>query len=150
FTIKLPPNLSPPTEAMDIVVPTGDVYFDPFSTGTKVITFRRARFDPLTGTSTANPRRHPNLITSFLDPSFVYGSDAARASALRSNDGTGRLKTSPGNLLPFNNTDYFPSGPLTNNNDGIGDPSTLFVAGDVRANENIGLLALQTVFLREH
>ncbi len=32
----------------------------------------------------------------------------------------------------------------------IGDPSSAVVAGDARANENIGLTAVQTLFVREH
>ncbi|MDW8265949.1 MAG: peroxidase family protein, partial [Gemmataceae bacterium] len=50
----------------------------------------------------------------------------------------------------LNNTTYFPNGPLDNINAGIGDPSQLFVTGDIRANENIGLAALHAVFAREH
>ena len=149
FTFTLPP-MAMPTDGFDIVVPTGDLQFDPQSTGDKFIRFQRTRFAPTTGTSTTNPREFPNLITSFLDANFVYGSDAVRASALRTNDGTGRLKTSPGDLLPLNNATYFPNGPLPNDNNGIHDPQTLFVAGDNRANENIGLAALHTVFVREH
>src|SRR5262249_45321205 len=125
FTFTLPP-LAMPTDSFEITVPTGDPQFDPASTGVKYIDFRRARFDPTTGTDPSNPRRHPNLITSFLDASFVYGSDPARAAALRTNDGTGWLKTSPGDLLPLNNATYFPNGPISNDNNGIHDPETLF------------------------
>ena len=149
FTFTLP-ALSLPTDSFDIAVPKGDVQFDPFSTGSAKIRLQRTRYATGTGTSTANPREFPNLITSYLDANFVYGSDPTRAAALRTNDGTGRLKTSPGDLLPLNNATYFPGGPIANDNNGIHDPATLFVAGDNRANENIGLAALQTVFVREH
>src|SRR5262249_20997148 len=54
-------------QAADIPVPTGDPYFDPTSTGTQVIPFNRSEFDPLTGTSTGNPRQQPNDITAWLD-----------------------------------------------------------------------------------
>src|SRR5205823_3736062 len=97
-----------------------------------------------------NPRQQVNQVSAFLDASVVYGSDAVRAAALRTNDGTGRLKTSPGNLLPFNNTTYFPNGPLPNDNESIFPAETMFVAGDVRSSENVGLAALQTVLVREH
>ncbi|MDW8266211.1 MAG: peroxidase family protein, partial [Gemmataceae bacterium] len=149
FTLTLS-NLAMPTDEFDIPVPAGDPFFDPFNTGRQIIDFNRARFDPLTGTSTANPRRHPNLVTSFIDASPVYGSTQPRADALRAGNGTGRLKSSPGELPPLNNTTYFPNGPLDNINAGIGDPSQLFVTGDIRANENIGLAALHAVFAREH
>ncbi|MEZ5218069.1 MAG: peroxidase family protein [Ilumatobacteraceae bacterium] len=32
----------------------------------------------------------------------------------------------------------------------VGDPSAAVIAGDVRANENLGLTAVQTLFVREH
>jgi hypothetical protein len=71
FNIELPPELLP-TEDFAIQIPTGDPQFDPTSAGNKTISFRRARFDTSTGTDINNPRRHPNLVTSFLDASMVY------------------------------------------------------------------------------
>ncbi len=151
FTIELPSSLLP-TEEFDIVVPAGDVFFDPFDTGNETIDFRRARYDTATGTDAANPRRHPNLVSSFLDASAVYGSDDARALALRTLSG-GRLKTQvgpDGDLLPFNSTDFFPAGPLENDSAGPVDPASLFVAGDVRSSENPMLASLHTILVREH
>ena len=66
------------------------------------------------------------------------------------NDGSSKLKTSAGNLLPVNNSTFFPAGPLENANNSQNDPATLFGAGDVRANENPALTSLQTLFVREH
>ena len=51
------------------------------------------------------------------------------------------MKTSPGNLLPFNIDGLA--------NDGGTDPS-LFLAGDIRANEQIVLTTVHTLFIREH
>ncbi len=130
-----------PAEPFDIAVPTGDLFFDPFSTGSEIITLDRSVFDPATGTSTSNPREQVNTLTAWIDASNVYGSDPARATALRANDGTGRLKTSAGDLLPFN------TGGLPN---GGGTGASLFLAGDVRANEQAGLTAMHTLFVREH
>lgn len=87
---------------------------------------------------------------SFLDASAVYGFDEERARALRTLDGTGKLKTSDGDLLPFNSTEFFPDGPLDGDNNGASDPSSLFVAGDERASENPGLISLHTLLVREH
>jgi hypothetical protein len=149
FTFELPDS-SIPTESINIDIPQGDVFFDPFNTGEAEIRLRRTNFDGTTGTSEGNPLRHPNLVTSFMDASMVYGSNESRANALRTNDGTGRLKVSDGDLLPFNNPDFFPEGTLANANNSQREPSELFATGDVRANENIGLASLHTVLVREH
>lgn len=130
-----------PPEPADIPVPAGDPFFDPFDTGTQVIAFNRSVFDTSTGTGIDNPRQQINKITAWIDASNVYGSDVERAIALRTNDGTGRLDTSAGDLLPFN-TEGLP-------NDGGPDPS-LFLAGDVRSNEQVGLTSMHTLFVREH
>jgi peroxidase len=133
-----------PTERLPISVPTGDPSFDPNGTGTMTISMSRSNWDAATGTSTANVRQQINSITAFIDGSNIYGSDATRAAALREFVG-GRLRTSAGNLMPFN-TDG-----LANANDSHLLPdSQLFLAGDVRANENPELVALQTLFVREH
>ena len=126
-----------PSEHFDVSVPTGDAFFDPDSDGGKVINLDRSAFDPNDPT-----RQQLNNITSFLDASNVYGADPARADALRANDGTGRLKTSAGDLLPYN-TGAFDNAPTG------ADPS-FFLAGDIRANEQIGLTSMHTLFMREH
>jgi hypothetical protein len=132
------------TESFDVQVPTGDPSFDPLSTGTQVIPLDRSIYDAATGTSSSNPRQQINTITAFIDGSVVYGSDAARAAALRTFSG-GQLKTSAGDLLPYNTAG------MSNANDaGIYPGDQLFLAGDVRANENIELTSLQTLFVREH
>jgi hypothetical protein len=94
--------------------------------------------------STANPRQQVTEISAFLDASMVYGSDTNRANALRSFSG-GKLKTGSNNLLPLN-----ASGLANANDAGIFPDNQLFLAGDVRANENIELMAIQTLFMREH
>ena len=126
-----------PAEPFDISVPLGDPYFDPLSTGKEVIFLNRSVFE----VDDAGVRQQVNQITTWIDASNVYGSDEDRADELRTLDGTGRLKTSTGDLLPFN-VNGFP-------NAGGPDPS-LFLAGDVRANEQVGLTALHTLFVREH
>ena len=135
-------------ESFDISVPTGDEYFDPLGTGSQSISLNRSVYDPETGVET--PREQINTITAWLDGSVVYGSDDVTAIALRTLSG-GRLKTSDGDLLPYNNAETFPNGTLPMDNDaGIVPDEELFAAGDVRANENIELTALQNLFVREH
>lgn len=126
-----------------IPVPTGDPWFDPQGTGTKKISFFRSKWDPYTGYSPSNPRQQPNEITAWIDGSVIYGSDPTRAAALRTFQG-GKLKTSAGDLLPYNTLG------LPNQNEGPFPDSSMFLAGDIRANENIQLTAMHTLFVREH
>jgi len=130
-----------PLEAAPIDVPLGDPWFDPAGTGSVQLPFNRTIYDLASGTGTNNPRQQINEITGWIDASNVYGSDPVRADALRKNNGSGKLKTSAGRLLPFNTAGLPNAG---------GTSAALFLAGDVRANEQVGLTALHTLFVREH
>lgn len=136
-----------------IKVPVGDPHFDPFGAGTAIIPMQRNLYDPTTGTSSDNPRQHPNVLSAFIDGSGVYGSDQERADWLRSFEG-GKLRVSTGNLLPFNTLDGELEGELSEEAPEMDDPVRIsdkhFVAGDVRANENPLLLSFHTLFVREH
>jgi len=137
--ISLTPGAIPP-EPFDIPVPLGDPFFDPFNVGGQVIGLTRSIHD---GPSTiTEPRQQLNIITAFIDASNVYGSDPVRASALRTFS-DGKLKTfnDAGDFLPFN------TGGLPNAG---GTSSALYLAGDVRANEQIALTAMHTLFVKEH
>ena len=130
-------------DSQPITVPAGDPQFDPTSSGTVTIPFTRSTFAEKSNKATS-VRQQNNWVTSFIDGSQVYGSDADRARALRTMSG-GLMKTSAGNMLPFNTAG------LANDNDAHQVADTqLFLAGDVRANENPGLTSLQTLFVREH
>ncbi|MBT8081873.1 MAG: DUF4124 domain-containing protein [Gammaproteobacteria bacterium] len=122
-----------PPESHPIVIPDDDPVF-PVGTG---IDFNRSIYLH----DGNGVRQQINEISGWIDASMVYGSDNERAVALRTMDGTGRLKVEPGNLLP-------------RNLDGLanaGGPSPhLFLAGDVRSNEQAGLAAMHTLFVREH
>ena len=124
-------------EAFDIEVPLGDDWFDPGHSGTALIPLNRSAYTVALGA-----RQQLNNITAYIDGSNVYGSDLARANELRTLDGTGHLKMSAGDLLPFN-VNGFANAP---------DSSipTFFLSGDVRANEQVGLTAMHTLFAREH
>ena len=104
------------------------------------------------GTGDNSPRQQTNLITSWIDGSNVYGSDEERANWLRTFD-DGKMKTSAGNRLPFNtidgeyDSDIDPDAPSMAGADGT---TRVFMAGDVRANEQVGLTSLHTLFMREH
>jgi len=128
--------LADPAEPFDIAVPLGDPWFDPNQMGGELIRLDRSGYHVVQGV-----RQQVNAITAWIDASNVYGSDEVRTAALRTLDGTGRLRTSAGDMLPFN-TAGLPNAP---------DPSpTFFLAGDVRANEQVGLAAMHTLFVREH
>ncbi len=131
-------------EPANILVPSGDTFFDPTSTGTVEISFNRAIYDPETGTNTNNPREQENEITSFIDASMIYGSSNERNTALRVGANSPLLKTSANNLLPFNVDN------LTNASGFVTDTTSLFLAGDVRVNEQLNLIVMHTLWMREH
>ena len=129
--------IADPTETFNIPVPACDPVFDPNCTGTATLSFSRSAFI----NDENGVRQQLNANTHWVDASMVYGSDDVRAQELRALDGTGHLIVGTNNLLPFN-TFGLPNEPNTS--------STFFLAGDVRANENPALTALQTLFMREH
>ncbi len=131
-------------EAENIIIPAGDAFFDPDESGAIVMDFNRAIYDMETGTSTNNPRQQENEISSWIDGSMIYGTDAERNSALRLSDNSPYLASSAENLLPLNVDD------LTNASGFISDTTSLFLAGDVRANESVALTAMHTLWMREH
>ena len=128
-----------------------------FANDLGAIGFSRTPAAPGTGVST--PRQQVNTLSSFIDASNVYGVDPTRLEWLRvgpvdgdmSNNGA-RLMLTADDFLPRvgarGNTSTAPAmdlmGPL------VGTPNRAVVAGDVRANENIALTALHTLFAREH
>lgn len=124
-------------ERLDIEIPVGDPVYDPNRDGGKTFRFTRSEAKP----KTEGVYHQINSISAFIDASMVYGSDLERQKALRRMDGSGKMKVSEGNLLPFN-TEEIENEPATTPN--------FFLAGDVRANEQVGLSSLHTLFVREH
>ncbi len=137
-------TLTNDAEPANIPAVAGDI----FSAG---IRFSRSVIGPNTGTDERNPRQHPNAITAWIDGSMVYGADPERAKKLRLLDGSGELKTNQEGslktndtrrqLLPYN-VDKLPNGEPR--------PGNFFVAGDIRVNEQLGLITVHTLFAREH
>lgn len=133
----------------NIVVPNDDQFFAPGS----VIRMMRSEAAEGTGLSVDNPREHFNHVTAYLDLSQVYGSDEFRADWLRSKI-DGKLKVSSGGRLPWNtidgefNSNVDPDAPFMA--DDTHSLIKMFVAGDVRANENPLLIAFHTLFVKEH
>lgn len=143
-----------PTEPVHIPVNFPDPHFNPGGAFPfiNIFMFRSQKVEG-TGTDISNPRMYTNNITSWIDGSGIYGSDDVRASYLRTFV-DGKLRTSSGNLLPYNTTTgelndaIDPAAPHMDNENPMNDK--LFVAGDSRANENLLLLSFHTLFVREH
>ena len=138
-------SLSPSgTESFNIPVPQGDEFFDPFNTGTAEISLNRSE----SNTDGSGVRQQFNEITAYIDASNIYASESTRTNFLRSNDGTGKLRATTadnGEKLLIKNTDN-----LENETGGSPNSEDFFVSGDVRANEQVGLLTAHTLFMREH
>ncbi len=120
-----------PLEAFPIAVPSDDLLFDPAGAGEQAIFLFRSIYNTNTGIRT--PREQLNLITAWIDGSNIYGSDEETMNKLRLFR-RGRLRISShetGHLLPT-------------------DEDGFFMAGDVRANEQLGLTSMHTLFMREH
>ncbi|XP_069800542.1 myeloperoxidase-like isoform X1 [Dendropsophus ebraccatus] len=103
--------------------------------------------------SLINPLRvQINVVTAYTDASQVYGSDNKVATLLRNNtNDLGLLAVNQ--QFTDNGLSYLPftKGPTdicTKTNETLGIPC--FLAGDVRVNEQTGLMVLHTLLLREH
>ena len=128
---------------LEIEVPQGDPFLDPEGTGSVTIPLDETAVLKGTGLDRYNPSQIPNNITAWLDGSNIYGSDLDRANFLRTFS-DGQLKVSADNLLPFGDES------IDNANPSRQEPTSLFVAGDIRANENSVLVSMHTLFVREH
>ena len=100
--------------------------------------------------SVVSTREQMNQITSYLDASNVYGFSEDDAKDLRDlSNNRGLLKTGISMngrpLLPFNKDT-----PIECLKSDKESPIPCFLAGDHRANEQLGLLAMHTIWVREH
>lgn len=116
------------SDPMPIEIPPGDTHFS------GEMAFSRSVYD--TGTGIDSPRQQINAITAFIDASQIYGSDRVTADRLRTFSG-GKLKMSGPSDAPLLDTEMTDRGPM-------------FVSGDERANEQVGLTSMHTLFNREH
>lgn len=101
---------------------------------------------------TVSAREQINQITAYIDGSMVYGSSPGQALKLRNaTAGKGLLKeglemVEGKHLLPFNDEGFVDCLQPRNSNKQV----PCFLAGDRRANEQVALTALHTVWMREH
>lgn len=124
-------------EQYNIIIPENDEIFK----NVEYIPFNRSKYNDLTGYD--SPRNYNNRLTPFIDASNIYGSTEYRNKFLRLFK-NGLLKTSNGEYLPINN------GRHENAMNGGSELSSIFVGGDIRANEHLGLTMIHTLFVREH
>lgn len=98
------------------------------------------------------PREQINQLTSYIDASQVYGYSETFARDLRNlSTPEGLLRTGvhfPGqkSMLPFS----APTDGIDCRRDIAESNVNCFTAGDIRVNEQIGLVAMHTIWLREH
>ena len=145
-----------PAESAPIAFDAGDP-LEAFTNDFGAIGFSRTPAAP--GTGVSSPRQQINTISSFIDASNVYGTTPARLDWLRegpvdgspSNNGAKLLLTSSG-YLPRADARGNPAAapPVDLMGQLVMTPSRAAIAGDVRANENIALTGLHTLFAREH
>jgi hypothetical protein len=111
------------------------------------------------GSGVTSPREQINTVSSYIDAFNVYGGTNDRLDWLRDGSDDGNPTNNRATLM-LTRSGYLPyagargnvgaappmdlMGPLT------GRPERAVVAGDVRANENIALTAVHTLFAREH
>ena len=127
-------------ERIQIIAPENDPHYRENQTMMSVF---RSLYDVRTGLSRENNREQINTVTPWLDGSVVYGTSEQRANELRTFE-EGKLITTEhekGDLLrlaPANSIEEQRVRGLA------------FFSGDIRANENIALTAINTLFVREH
>jgi peroxidase len=122
-------------DRFDIPVDQCDPFFDAECTGNKTIPFTRSQ--ALTGERGYKVAK--NIASTWIDAGVVYGATLARSRKIRVFDG-GLLKVSSGphgDLLPVDNETSMANGGY-------------YLAGDERANVNLPMVCLHTLFHLEH
>ena len=122
------------------------------------IPFVRNAVAPGTGTGPGNPRQQVNRVPSYIDGSALYGSSPQRLEWMRMGPDNGEASKAapslnlPKKFLPTEAARGNAAGAPTMQTEGAlaAEPQNAVVAGDERANDNVQLTALTTVFAREH
>ncbi|XP_023209588.1 dual oxidase-like isoform X1 [Centruroides sculpturatus] len=139
-----------PIEVHRVKIDRCDTTYDRNCKGAKYMPFHRALYDSKTGQSPNNPREQLNLMTSWIDGSFVYSSSEAWLNSMRSfkngtlrTDHTGRYPPKNRERVPLFNSP--PSRYL-----GMLTPERMYLLGDARTNQNPAILAFGILFHRWH
>ncbi|TRY61661.1 hypothetical protein TCAL_04392 [Tigriopus californicus] len=128
-------------ECYPIKISTNDPFYGKF--GVTCQEYARSATASRTG-CTLGPREQINQVTSFIDGSTIYGSSKEEAESLRTFT-LGQLKTQfnahRDELLP-------PDQNSLDCQDSVG--KKCFKSGDVRVNEHPGMVAIHTLWVRQH
>jgi peroxidase len=142
------------------IAPIGFSAADPleaFRTDFNAIDFWRT--PPADGTGETTPRQYVDRLSSYIDASNVYGITSKRLDWLRAGKVDGRPADNAPTLL-LSHSGYLPRvGARGDPKQApamdlfaalVATPQNAVVAGDTRANGNVGLTAVHTLFAREH
>ncbi len=122
------------------------------------IPFYRDAAAPGTGTGPGNPREQVNTVPSYLDNYALYGGSQERLEWMRERPDRaepavpGAKLMLPQKFLPLASArGNAATAPFMETEGALAsEPQNAAVAGDVRADENVQLTALTTLFAREH
>ncbi|WP_394620212.1 peroxidase family protein [Lentzea sp. JNUCC 0626] len=140
-------------ENVSVIYPTGDPMERFTSAFPGVPVFRSV---PAADTGQTTPRQQLNDRGSYLNAYAVYGDEPDRLEWMREGPLDGDLSNNSARLLMPNG--FLPrttargdanAAPFMDRTVAV-DVADLAVAGDFRGNENFGLLAVQTLFAKEH
>ncbi|KAL7752582.1 hypothetical protein RI367_002116 [Sorochytrium milnesiophthora] len=137
--LRSPINSSDP---LPIPVSQCDEDYDQQCLGNVTMSFGRQAY--VSVNSTTGARVYSNMLSAWVDATQIYGRNEAVTNQLRSFQ-QGMLTMGNNGLLPM--VPAF-NGQMDSTNSY--NWSQLFLAGDVRANENAALQTLHTLFVREH
>jgi hypothetical protein len=147
FTLTQNGRVNGTPETLNIPIPEGDKWMDPFAVGNLQIPMTRSLFNQSSSNDTI-PREFHNTITGWLDGSQVYGSNDFDSQWLRAGS-LGRMKVMESDIGEF--LPIAAEGEKAPKISFVGfSASERFVAGDSRANEHSALTAMHVLFLREH
>ncbi|XP_043217352.1 peroxidase-like [Amphibalanus amphitrite] len=128
------------SECYPIEMPPNDPFYAPF--GERCMEMVRSVYAPRPSCY-MGPREQMNQITAYVDGSNVYGSTEHEMMELRGHRG-GLLKSRPVHGHP-----YLPADSFTCKD--VKQPEhTCFKAGDERVNEQVDLVLMHTLWMREH
>uniref|UniRef100_A0A182NG32 Uncharacterized protein n=1 Tax=Anopheles dirus TaxID=7168 RepID=A0A182NG32_9DIPT len=127
---------------MPIPVSSGDDFYAQH--GVRCLHFMRTAVAPMRDCAGVGHGRQLSAVTHFIDGSAIYGTSGKQTHELRAHEG-GRLKSL------FHRRFHNELPPLEWEKDAC-DPGAemCFLTGDIRSNQLISLVAVHTLFLREH